>query len=382
MNMFSSVMVAILGVSPAIASVLSSRAVPNNTLPSGTNPIKVSSAQFLGNLTADNSCSHRDLGFSGPINGVWYHIFGDTIWCDTGVTDPNLDPGYGPDGVPGGFVPFVRDSISQSTSNPLKVHDLHLNDNTPVPHQNQFVPYDKSFGEAVDTGFGGTSLCETNATAGEAAFFYLVAPNGAPSKGAGVARISTAFGTPTVEARFGSQGYWWDAKTSPRYGDQAAYRDTQGDYIYAWGGAPLSATGEATRYVYQTRVLATQAFDLTKYQYWYGRATGWKTTPLTTFNEETAVMAGAGQGQVVYSNYYKTYLFVHTDLFHVLIRTAPKPEGPWSADVIAWTPTKFYSAGYIYAGVAHPYLDTSGKTLTVSYTNNPNVNDVVKITFA
>jgi hypothetical protein len=126
----------------------------------------VASAQFLGNLTADNSCSHRDLGFTGSIKGVWYHIFGDTFWCDPGVSDPSKDPAKG--------LHLVRDSLSQSTSNPLKVHDLNLNKDTPVAHQYQFVPFNTAFGEDVYTGFGGTSLCESNATAGEAAFFYLV----------------------------------------------------------------------------------------------------------------------------------------------------------------------------------------------------------------
>ena len=61
----------------------------------------------------------------------------------------------------------------------------------------------------------------------------------------------------------------------------------------------------------------------------------------------------------------------------VLLRTADKPEGPWSADVVAWTVPK----GLIYAGVAHPYVDASGKTLTVSYTKEPNINEVVKLVF-
>jgi hypothetical protein len=157
---------AILGSSPSIAAVLIQRAVPpDNTAPTGSNPIVVSSVQFLGNLTADNSCSHRDLGFTGSIKGVWYNIWGDVIWCNSGVTDPNKDgKGSG----------IVHDAISQATTNPLKVHDLNLNKDAPVAHQNQFVPYNTAFGENAETGFGGTSLCETNATSGEAAFFYLV----------------------------------------------------------------------------------------------------------------------------------------------------------------------------------------------------------------
>jgi hypothetical protein len=155
----------ILGFSPSIAAGLLPRDIPDNTKPAGSNPIVVSSAQFLGNLTADNSCSHRDLGFTGSIKGVWYNIWGDVIWCNPGVTDPNKD---------GNGSGIVHDAISQATTNPLKVHDLNLNKDTPVAHQNQFVPYNTAFGENAETGFGGTSLCETNATSGEAAFFYLV----------------------------------------------------------------------------------------------------------------------------------------------------------------------------------------------------------------
>jgi hypothetical protein len=155
----------ILASSPSIAAVLLPRVIPDNTAPAGSNPIVVSSAQFLGNLTADNSCSHRDLGFTGSIKGVWYNIWGDVIWCNSGVTNPNKDgKGSG----------IVHDAISRATTDPLKVHDLNLNKDTPVAHQNQFVPYNTAFGENAETGFGGTSLCETNATSGEAAFFYLV----------------------------------------------------------------------------------------------------------------------------------------------------------------------------------------------------------------
>lgn len=64
----------------------------------------------------------------------------------------------------------------------------------------------------------------------------------------------------------------------------------------------------------------------------------------------------------------------------VKLRTAPSPEGPWSADVDIYT-AKPIDGGFVYAGVAHPYLDPSGGTLTVSYTNNNHI-EVIKITFA
>jgi hypothetical protein len=101
-------------------------------------------------------------------------------------------------------------------------------------------------------------------------------------------------------------------KTSPRYGDQAAYRDVNSDYIYAWGGVPSSVTTYPDdQYVYQVRVHASNAFDLASYKYWHGRSGGWSSTPLTDFNSNSAVMWGVGQGQMVYSNFYKSYIYVH-----------------------------------------------------------------------
>ncbi len=65
----------------------------------------------------------------------------------------------------------------------------------------------------------------------------------------------------------------------------------------------------------------------------------------------------------------------------VLLRTAPKVEGPWSGDVTAYN-VQLDGAPGAYAGVAHPYLDESGKTLTVSWTKINNIIEVAKITFA
>lgn len=62
------------------------------------------------------------------------------------------------------------------------------------------------------------------------------------------------------------------------------------------------------------------------------------------------------------------------------LRTAARPESPWSDDVIVYVPT--LDGPYAYAGVAHPYLDSTGQTLTISYTNAPNVIQVIKVTFS
>lgn len=63
----------------------------------------------------------------------------------------------------------------------------------------------------------------------------------------------------------------------------------------------------------------------------------------------------------------------------VAIKTAPKPEGPWSEGRELFTATPI-DGGLVYAGVAYPYLDESGKTLTIAYTNNNHIQ-VIKATF-
>ncbi|GKT52338.1 uncharacterized protein ColSpa_12519 [Colletotrichum spaethianum] len=345
----------------------------DSTTAVGTNPIVNPKVEYLGLQKADNSCSHRDLGFTGAIAGKWYAVWGDVLWCDAGVKDPEKD-------TPG-FHGMVRDAVSAVTSDPLLVHDLNMGDNQ---RQKQFIPFNASWGERFDTGFGGTSLVETDAATGTGAVFYLVNQNAAGLVGAGIAQVNVINGTPTVTKRYGEKGYWWPADTNPRYGDIAAFRDPRSEYIYAWGGPPTTISRSdwlQSSYVYMVRVKASEAFDLSKYEYWWGRQRGWSTERLTTFTAETAAVWGTGQGQVVWNEFYQCYIFVHLGIGggSVFLRTAPSPEGPWTPDVKIFD-AKPINGGLVYAGVAHPYLDESGKTLVISFTNNNRIQ-VIKATF-
>lgn len=157
---------------PSLALIAIANAIPperrdiDNTQPAGTNPINGFDVKFLGNQVADNSCTHRDLGFAGKIKDKWYAIYGDNLWCAPGVTDPTKDPS--------GFHGMVRDSVSALGSNPLIVHDLNLNNDSPVKHPNQFVPFNPNWGETNTVGFGGTSLVETDYNSATAALYYLI----------------------------------------------------------------------------------------------------------------------------------------------------------------------------------------------------------------
>lgn len=138
----------------------------DNTQPEGESPLNVSNVERLGFQVANNSASYRDLGFTGKIAGKWYAVFGDTMWCAPGVSNFLED-------TPG-FHGMVRDSVSLLTDDPLTVVDLNLNDDCPVPHQNQLIPFNEEWGETNQFGFGGTSFCETDAENATAALYYLV----------------------------------------------------------------------------------------------------------------------------------------------------------------------------------------------------------------
>jgi len=100
------------------------------------------------------------------IDSSRYAVYGDTLWCAQGVTNPEDEPS--------GFHGMVRSSVSAATSNPLIIHDLNLNSDSPVPHQKQFIYYNPSWGETVSTGFGGTSIVGIANDSPWGGVFYVV----------------------------------------------------------------------------------------------------------------------------------------------------------------------------------------------------------------
>jgi hypothetical protein len=57
-------------------------------------------------------------------------------------------------------------------------------------------------------------------------------------------------------------------------------------------------------------------------------------------------------------------------------------ESPWTPDITVYTATPITEGDFVYAGAAHPYLDTKGQTLIISYTNAASVIQVIKVTFS
>ncbi|KAH8901808.1 hypothetical protein BR93DRAFT_973218 [Coniochaeta sp. PMI_546] len=341
----------------------------DNTAPAGTNPIKRCRVHFLGEQKGFNTePSGRDLGFTGQLGGQWYAVYGDTLW---------KDPFY-----------MIRNGISRMTSSPLEVEDLHVRRDT--PRQNQFITWNAAWGEQQNWFFGVSSVLEVDKKTATGAILYLVTDGimSADSKsiGTGIAMVKVVGGVPTITKRFGDKGYWWDARNNARWGDISAFRDPRSEYTYAWGGTPESLKHDKDRksLVFLARVKAERCFDMKSYEYWWGREKGWSSRNLDQFDHETAVWDGTGQGQVVWNEYVGCYILVHLTCWGighgiVHLRTAQQPEGPWTPDVRVFRDDSI-DGGFVYAGVAHPYLDPSGKTLTVSWTNNNHIR-VAKIDF-
>ena len=63
----------------------------------------------------------------------------------------------------------------------------------------------------------------------------------------------------------------------------------------------------------------------------------------------------------------------------VALRTADKVEGPWSEDREIYEAEPI-NGGFVYAGVAYPYLDETGRTLPIAFTNNNHIQ-VIRVTF-
>lgn len=63
----------------------------------------------------------------------------------------------------------------------------------------------------------------------------------------------------------------------------------------------------------------------------------------------------------------------------VLAQTAPAPEGPWSDPVTVFQATPITNGSSIYSPAPHTYYDPSGKTLVVTYTNDPNCIQAINV---
>lgn len=135
-----------------------------------------------------------------------------------------------------------------------------------------------------------------------------------------------------------------------------AYLKSNDGYLYSFG-TPPGRGGSA----YLARVPQRFVPDLTKYQYWNGDSNSW--VPNKPDAATPVIPGPVGEMSVQYNTYLKQYLALYTNgMNDVVARTAPAPQGPWSAEqmlVSSWQ-----MPGGIYAPMMHPW--STGKDVYFS----------------
>lgn len=134
---------------------------------------------------------------------------------------------------------------------------------------------------------------------------------------------------------------------------QGAFLRGNDGYLYSYG-TPAGRGGSA----YLSRVPERAVPDVTKYQYWNGPAGNW--VPNNP-GAATPVFPGpVGEMSVAYNPYLKQYLTLYGNGGNdVVARTAPTPQGPWSAEQALISSAQM--PGGIYAPYIHPW--STGKDL-------------------
>lgn len=134
-------------------------------------------------------------------------------------------------------------------------------------------------------------------------------------------------------------------------------------YVYNYG--TTAGRGGAP---FLSRVVETAVADLAQYEYW--TPFGWlKNTP---FLAVQVTVAPGSEMSVAWNDYLGKYLMMYMNfLGNIVLRTADKPQGPWSLPKTLVTTASI--PGGIYAPYIHPWSSGSDLYFTLSLWSNYSV---------
>ncbi|KLO27644.1 hypothetical protein ABW16_15430 [Mycolicibacter heraklionensis] len=142
---------------------------------------------------------------------------------------------------------------------------------------------------------------------------------------------------------------------------QGAFLRGNDGYLYSYG-TPAGRAGSA----YLSRVPERTIPDLTTYQYWNGDSGSW--VPSNPAAATPVIPGPVGEMSVQYNTYLRQYLALYGNGGNdVVARTAPTPQGPWSAEQTL-IPTGQIPGG-IYAPYVHPWSTGKDVYFTLSLWN-------------
>jgi hypothetical protein len=349
----------------------------------GRLPASASGSEYLGEQKTNISTNiDRDLSFSGVVNGQSVWTYGDTI------LQKSIN----------GIKPMAYDSTALGEkANPSKVDFRNLGEFGQPRNWVPLTPAEKADGGVSRFAMGGTNVIEY--APGKALVYYLKNDRrGGVNRlmGAGVADVTAdANGASATRTRpVHSANTSADSDTllwgpdDPWYGDIGITYDPRDRKVYAYGNGPDGG-------VYLARVPATQASDVTAYEYWDQSTQSWY-TGVRKVDGNQAIFSHRydtplphqklfGQSNAFWSNYYNAWMFLTAGDYlgrTIAVMTAANLEGPWTklTKVADACPA---ANDTCYAVAPHPEYDESGKTVLVSYTQtvSPKTTVLRRITF-
>jgi len=309
-----------------------------------TRPLRVSSVSDQGALVQPAGWL-RDGGESALVGGRILWAFGDTLFPSSAVDGTHLRS---------------NSWAWSDRSHPEALDDVVEPDGTPV----QLIPFDEL--EAAYNRLSGRSddrvavwpasvLAQDD---GSALVFFrevLVAPGRLHFRvlGAGIATIRPGA---RIARRDGNLLF---QSPDPAFSTGAV---RAGGFVYLYGCHRTRGQGFGCDVA---RVAAADVHDPAAYEFWDGAA--WSPE---IRRAAVALEGPSGGASVSWNPWLGSYLAVYSEPLsnRVLMRTAPHPEGPWSAPVVAFTGEPPIGSTADYAAFDHPELSAdAGRSITISY---------------
>jgi len=152
------------------------------------------------------------------------------------------------------------------------------------------------------------------------------------------------------------------AEDQPGFGSAAVVVDKTA-YIY---GCELDDR-ELTKPCYLARVAIANILDIDAWSYYSGNG-NWT----LDLNDSRTIFSGNNMMTIVFNPYIDRYIAVYSQPMDTktMLRTARKPEGPWSSPLTVFTAeAPVDSHGWVYDALAHPeYSQDDGRIVYITYT--------------
>ena len=346
--------------------------------------INISSVQDLGPIANGTGVQVRDCGYSANLEGKSIWIFGDTILdidnadnqrllCNSWSSTDDLDA---EDGL-ADFSHRMDDVGAPKAFFPMTAAEIEFN------KRHQGVPCPEAPCGARWAIWPGTIVADP--TTGWAYIFYH--------------KVYVERGLLNFHDVGHSIAVWKDFRAQPErplfeystqyptllftegndgFGSAAV---VEGDMLYVYGCEMDAESLE--KLCRLARVPMTSVLDKSAWTFFAG---GGSWSPQLTRAE--VIFSGSEMMSVFYNTYINAYIAIYSQPMsrQVMVRTAHRPEGPWSSPMVAFTAEESSSElGWVYDALAHPELSQEdGRIVYVTYSRYtaPRVSEMRLVALA